>query len=125
MPGRAVTERLRVVNIIVVKPTTAKRLERMTSVDCLPSVDCFDVGSSQTECKRLKARMVDIVRTGEKHSLRYYNEDLSQIPHRNHQIEQQAFAETVLPQLECFAIARNTFASYYRMPLPHPLSTGP
>lgn len=54
----------------------------------------FDVGSSQAECERLKTRMVDIVRTGEKHSIKYYNEDLSQIPNRNHQIEQQAFAET-------------------------------
>ena len=54
----------------------------------------FDVGSSSAECERLKARMVEIVRTGEKHTLKFYNEDLSQISNRNHQIEQQAYAET-------------------------------
>lgn len=52
----------------------------------------FDVGTSESECKRLLQRLILAVQTGTKQSLHYLNENISQIPSRNHFVEHQAFS---------------------------------
>lgn len=54
----------------------------------------FDVLDSDTERKRLLDRRLEIVQIGQKHTLTYLNEDMSQIPGVNHRVEQKAFEIT-------------------------------
>lgn len=54
----------------------------------------FDIGKSRSECKRLLARKVEIVRTGHLNTLEFLNEDDSQVPGCNHRVEQAAFVLT-------------------------------
>lgn len=51
----------------------------------------FDVGKSKEECARLLKRKVEIIKTGEKKSLQFWNEDQSQIPGKDHWTEQLSF----------------------------------
>ena len=52
----------------------------------------FDIGSSKTECERLRNEIITVVNDGDKHNLEFYNEDDSQIPSDSHKIEQDSFA---------------------------------
>ena len=54
----------------------------------------FDVGKSSEECKRLLEQKIEFIKTGIKHSLTFWNEDDSQIPHESHRIEQKSFNMT-------------------------------
>lgn len=54
----------------------------------------FDVGKIPDDRDRLLQRRVGIVERAQKHTLRFLNEDDSQIPGNNHRKEQQAFALT-------------------------------
>lgn len=54
----------------------------------------YDVGRSADECQRLMERKLSVVRVGVKHTLRYLNEDDSQIPAEHHRLEHKAFAMT-------------------------------
>ena len=51
----------------------------------------FDVGKSKKECARLLKRKIEIIKTGEKQSLQFWNEDKSQIPGKDHWTEQRSF----------------------------------
>lgn len=54
----------------------------------------FDVLDSDIERKRLLDRRLNIVHIGQKQTLTFLNEDMSQIPGVNHRIEQKAFEIT-------------------------------
>jgi hypothetical protein len=54
----------------------------------------FDVGKSSEECNRLLENKIEFIKIGNKHSLIFWNEDDSQIPGKNHRIEQKSFAMT-------------------------------
>lgn len=54
----------------------------------------FDVGKSVDECQRLLACKLQCIKTGTKHTLKFLNEDPSQIPSEAHQIEQLSFEMT-------------------------------
>lgn len=54
----------------------------------------YDIGLSKLECERLLNRKVYYARTGPKNTLQFLNEDFSQIPHKNHQVEQRSISMT-------------------------------
>lgn len=54
----------------------------------------FDVGRKVSDRARLRARRVEIVDSGIKRSLRFLNEDDSQIPCQTHRVEQRSFTAT-------------------------------
>jgi hypothetical protein len=58
------------------------------------SIFRFDVGKSEKECNRLLERKLEFIKNGNKHSLTFWNEDDSQIPCKEHRIEQQSFNMT-------------------------------
>ena len=50
----------------------------------------FDVRKSKGECDRLLQAKIGFLATGTKHSLKFWNEDKSQILSKNHQVEQKS-----------------------------------
>ncbi len=54
----------------------------------------YDVGKSKTEINRLLEQKLEFVKVGIKNSIKYYNEDESQIPCNFHRIEQKSFEMT-------------------------------
>ncbi len=54
----------------------------------------FDIETSTTERTRLLAARVDMVRSSMRHSLRFWNEDISQVASINHRTEHASFAMT-------------------------------
>jgi len=54
----------------------------------------FDVGKNEKECERLFAYRSEVIISGKKYSLKYLNEDDSQIPSENHRREHKSFAFT-------------------------------
>jgi len=54
----------------------------------------FDVGKSEKECNRLLEKKIDFIKNGTKNSLKFWNEDDSQIPCEQHRIEQRSFNMT-------------------------------
>jgi hypothetical protein len=54
----------------------------------------FDVGKSSEECNRLLQQKLEFIKNGTKHSLIFWNEDDSQIPSKEHRIEQHSMNMT-------------------------------
>ena len=50
----------------------------------------FDVGKSKAECDRLLKAKIEFLAIGKKRSLNFWNTDYSQIPSKNHQVEQRS-----------------------------------
>ena len=75
----------------------------------------FDVGKSKKECDRLLQAKIDFLAAGKKNSLKFWNEDMSQIPSVTHQVEQQSMT---LMQDACVANGAN-------FEKPHSIMYGP
>lgn len=71
-----------------------KKSTNPATVICNRPLFRFDVGSSDTEVVRLRDRRIQIVEQGEKHTLKFLNEHMSQIPSPNGKTEHRSFLMT-------------------------------